>query len=296
MNALSPPFRQAGCWVLAGLALAAVARAADVPDEEVQVQGVFNAELPRTEQKHYLRLILHPHFGDLHRKDYLRTPVGVRYGVTDNWEISAAVEGYFAHGLGTVDPFAEAGLSELQLGTKYRPDWPLLPGWEMALGLDYRHPLDHPPIELTDGFEHTQPYVTFARDLPSWHGVRLFWGARVDLLDGTGVAGRLEKNEFGSSANTFTAGFVWPQDRHAFTFETTYATTTWLGEDDLHRITVRPGFTFEVPDRWTFNSRGQWRMGIAAPVTWGPDGWEVGLSVKFRANFDLKKLLRRRGD
>ncbi len=274
----------------------AEATAEPVADEEVQIKGVFNSELPRTERKNFLRLIVHPHFGDLHRKAYLRAPVGVRYGLTDHWEISAALEGYVAHGLGRVAPFTEAGLSAMQLGTKFRSDWSLLPEWEMAVGLDYTHPLDHPPIELTDGFEHTKPYITFARNLPEWHSVRLFWGTGLDLLGSTAVAGRLEKNEFDSNANTFTAGFVWPQDQHAFTLEANYATTSLLGDDNLNRITVRPGFIFLVPDRWTFNSRGQWRVGVATPVTWGPDGWEVGVSVKFRANFNLKKLLRRGGD
>ncbi len=267
-----------------------------VPDEEVQIKGVFNSELPRTERKHYLRLLVHPHFGDLHRKDSLRMPVGVRYGLTENWEVSAALESYFAHGFGESSPFAETGLSAVQFGTKHRPEWTLVPGWEMALGIDYVHPLNHPPIELTDGFEHTRPYVTFARDFPDWHGVRFFWGTGADIVGDTAVAGRLEKNEFGTHANTFITGFVWPRQRFSQTFELTYATTILLGEDNLNRITVRPGCVFVLPERWTFHSRGQWVVGVAVPVTWGPDGWEAGLSVKFRGDFNFKKLLRRSGD
>ncbi|WP_221031388.1 hypothetical protein [Actomonas aquatica] len=303
---MTPPrlLRHRGCYLsllalVPGLALAGSgpdgANGGAVADEEVQIKGVFDTELPRTERKHYLRLIVHPHFGDLHRKDHLRAPVGVRYGLTENWEVSAAVEGYFSHGLGGIDPFAEAGLSELQFGTKYRPDWTLLAGWEMALGLDYSHPLDHPPVELTDGLEHMKPYVTFARDFPDWHGVRWFWGTGVDYVSTTSVAGRLEKNEFGQSANTFTTGFVLPREGHAYTFETTWATNALMGDGDrnLNRITARPGFVLELPDSWTFGSKGNWVMGVATPVTWGPDGWEFGLSVKFRGNFDLKKMLRR---
>lgn len=267
-----------------------------VPDESVQIKGIFNSELPRTERKNFLRLIVHPHFGDFHRKDYLRVPVGLRYGLTHNWEVSAAVEGYFAHGLGSVAAFSEYGLSAFDVGTKYRSPWTPLPGWEMATGLDYTLPLDHPPLELTDGLAHTQPYVTFARDFPAWHGVRLFWGTGLDLVRTTSVAGQLDTNDFGDDANTLTAGFVWPRGRHTYTFESTFATTALIGDTTQNRITVRPGLIFELPPKWTFHSRGQWILGVAVPVTEGPDGLEVGLSVKLRGNFNLKRLLGRGGD
>ncbi len=289
----------------AGLAAAAALRAETpvegirgdaVPDEEVRIKGVFNSELPRTERKHYLRMIVHPHFGDLHREDYLRAPIGLRYGLTENWEVSAAIEGYFAHGLGDESFFNKYGLSAMQLGTKYRPNWTFVPGWEMGMGLDYSHPLDHPPVDITDGLSHTKPYLTFARDFPEWQGLRVFWGVGVDEVSETSVQGRLEKNDFGSSSNSFTAGFVWPRTGFTYTFESTYATTALLGEDNEHRITVRPGMIFELPQQWTFHSRGQWLMGVATPVTWGPDGWEVGLSVKLRGNFNLKKMIRGGGN
>ena len=97
------------------------------PDEAVRIKGVFNSELPRTERKNFLRLIVRPHFGDFHRKDYLRVPVGVRYGLTQNWEVSTAFEGFFAHGLGDASPFSKYGLSAFQVGTKYRSSISLLP-------------------------------------------------------------------------------------------------------------------------------------------------------------------------
>jgi CubicO group peptidase (beta-lactamase class C family) len=56
--------------------------AAKVPDDELNIRGVLETALPGTEQKYRLKLIVHPHFGDLHRLEYLRTPIGLRY---DRW-------------------------------------------------------------------------------------------------------------------------------------------------------------------------------------------------------------------
>ena len=71
-----------------------------ISDDELRIRGVFDTALPGVEKKNRLKLIIHPHFGDLHRRDYLRVPLGVRYGLTQNWEITGEVEAYFAHGLG----------------------------------------------------------------------------------------------------------------------------------------------------------------------------------------------------
>ena len=87
---------------------------------------------------------------------------------------------------------------------------------------------------------------------------------------------------------------VWPRGERVYTFEATYATSALIGETDQHRIQLRPAVIFKIPDRFTFRSRGDWRMGVALKWICGPDGSDFGLSVKFRGDFDLKKLLRRR--
>ncbi|MCF3652406.1 hypothetical protein [Synoicihabitans lomoniglobus] len=263
-------------------------------DQDIEIRGVFEGVLPRTTRKNALRLVLHPHFGDFHRKRYLRAPIGLRYGLTDNWDVAAAVEGYVSHGLDGVAAFSEMGFSQLEVATKYRSDWTMVPGWDMGVRLKYTHPLDHPPVELTDGFAHVVPSLTFAREIAGWPGAEMFWGTGLDLLRESSVVGSRDENEFGDHANTFVGGLVWQQGTRVYTFEATYATTALIGDfDSQHRIQLRPGVIFRIPDRFTFHSRGDWRMGVAAKFIYGPDGPEWGLSVKFRGNFDLKKMIRR---
>jgi len=260
---------------------------------DVEIRGVFEGVLPGTEEKNHLSLLVHPHFGDFHRKSYLRAPVGLRYGLTDRWDLAMELEGYISHGFDQVKAFEEMGLSAVHLTTKYRPDWTLVPGWQMAGRLRYTHPLDHPPEELTDGFEHLMPAVTFAREIEGWPGVEVFWGTGMDLVRRSHIGGTLEQNEFGDDANTLTGGMVWQRGERVYTFEATYVTTALMGDTAQDRIQLRPAVIFRIPDRFTFHSKGNWRMGVALKWIYGPDGHDFGLSVKFRGDFDLKKLLGR---
>ena len=59
---------------------------------------------------------------------------------------------------------------------------------------------------------------------------------------------------------------------------------------------LRPAVVWEIPRRYTFNSRGQWLLGFGLRFTEGPDGFDVGASAKVRVNFDFKRLFGLRKD
>ena len=69
------------------LAVTFSARAAEATtpasDDDLRIEGVFDSALPRTEPARSARLIVHPHLGDLRRSDFLRTALGLRYGLTE---------------------------------------------------------------------------------------------------------------------------------------------------------------------------------------------------------------------
>src|SRR4051812_21506071 len=62
------------------------------PEEFSRVRGLFDVDLPKTIEKFNMKLAVHPHFGDLIHRGYLRVPVGVRVGLNDRTEVSAEVE------------------------------------------------------------------------------------------------------------------------------------------------------------------------------------------------------------
>jgi hypothetical protein len=268
-----------------------------MPDSNLRVQGVFNSDLPGIERKHFLRLILHPHFGDLTHYDYMRTAVGLRYGYSSRLELSGETDVYFSHGLGDVKFFEETGFDSFRLGAKYHLGGGFWPGWDTGMGARYSFPFSGTPDELTDGFKHFTPYITFARPVPKFPGLRVFWTLGADLLTSTSVHGHHEKNDLTDDSNSVTGGFVWERGAMNYTFETTYATTRLIGhgtDDDV--LTIRPGFVWNLPRKYTFNSNGQWQLGLALTLTKGPDGTEIGLGGKVRVSLNFKSMFRRKRD
>jgi hypothetical protein len=283
------------CASSMAVALSSWAANPEVPDDDLRIRGIFNSNLPGTEKKNSLRFIFHPHLGDLINDDYLRTPIGVRYGLTRNLEISGEVETYFSHGLGDEKFFEKFGFSLVRFGTKYRFDKPWLGKWETAAGVDFSSPVGSPPPEINDGLEHLMPFITFARPLEDHPNVRFFWGVGADLVDQSSVPGILRKNELSDDALNFTTGLVWKRGVMNYTIESTYATTRILGRVNEDVFTVRPGVVWEVPEKYTKGRLGgRWIIGFGLRASFGQDGTDLGASAKVRVNFDFKRLLHRK--
>jgi hypothetical protein len=265
-----------------------------VSDDSLHIDGVFNSDLPRTEHKFNLKLVVHPHFGDFTQKDYLRVPIRLIYGVTSDWEISQETDTYFAHGLGKQPFFSREGFSGLSLATKYRIGDRLWPGWDLGVGAGYVVPVGHPPPEVTDGLKHLNSFVTFAHQLERHPDVRVFWGLGSDLVQQTSIPFERTKNELRDNAQNVTVGAVWAHGAFNYTLETSYSTTRLTGHTARDLYQVRPGFVWELPKKWTFHSKGQWLFGLSLNATHGPDGNSVGASGKLRINFDFKNWWRSR--
>lgn len=263
-----------------------------VPDDELRIRGVFDTALPGVEKKNRLKLIIHPHFGDLHRKDYLRAPLGLRYGLTQHWEVTGEVETYFAHGLGEIPFLRKEGISNYHFNTKYNLGKNLWRGWDTGVGFDYITPAGTPPEDISDGLEHHAYFVTFSRYLESNRDIRFFWGLNFDDISGIDRTVTLDDNALGDDNVSLNAGIVWQRPKLTYTFETTLATTRILGDLERDVITFRPGVVWPLPQRYTFKKTGQWFLGMAPRVSFGPDGAVFGVSVKVRGSFDFKRWIR----
>ena len=289
-TALPPAF-------VAALLLAAVKLPAQVdtlPDDDLRIRGIFNSSLPGTEQKHGLRLLFHPHLGDLSRRDFLRIPLGLRYGLTQNWEVTGEAETYISHGLGDVPLGEKFGFSQVHLGTKYHIGGRLFDGWDVAVGADFTSPVGSPPREITDGLEHVAPFFTAARRWRDSPDIRVFWGMGADLVDRSSIPGKLSKNQLGDDSISLTGGTVWRRGPLNYTLEATYATTRSFGGHPEDVFTLRPAVLWEVPVGYTARFGGRWVVGLGLRATNGPDGTDFGASGKVRVNFDFKRWWRGR--
>ena len=289
-------FYPAGLAVL--LLLATGLRAADSPtakdrpsDDDLQIKGVFNSVLPRTERKHALRFIVHPHLGDITKRDHLRTALGFRYGITTRWEASTEADSYFTHGLKHGSFFQDSGFSTWHLGTKYEIGDPLALGWDTSIGINWQQPIGTPPIDVTDGLRHTAPFLTSSHNLEGAPGWRVFTGFGWDAVTQTTTRGALEKNELGDDSINLTGGFLYERGPVTYALEATYFTTRFTSSVNRDVYAVRPSLVWALPPKYTFGAKGKWLLGLGFRLSHGPDGNDIGVNAKLRVNFDLKRLL-----
>jgi hypothetical protein len=267
-------------------------------DSEPQIHGIFESILTMTEREGWIKLTLHPHFGDLTRHDYLRVPLGVRYGLTDRLEFNSEIEPYFSHGLGHVGFFQDGGLASVRNGVKYHFDTSPLPwpNWDTAVGADYYLPIGHPPREMTDGLKHFTNYVIFSHRLENHRHLRVFWGGGYDIVRETKVLGDDAPFELHASSVGVTGGFVYDHKDLSYTFETNVGTTRFTGSLKQDTILIRPGVVWRVPRKYTFNAKGQWLLGVGLRVQTGTDGTDFGFSGRARLNFDFGRWWKKTVD
>lgn len=263
-----------------------------VSDDELRIRGIFDTALPGVEKKNRLKLIINPHFGDLYRRDYLRTPIGLRYGLTQRWEVTGEVETYFSHGLGDKRFLYREGISNYHFNTKYNLGDRLWRGWDTGIGFDYLTPAGTPPADISDGLEHHVYFVTFSRYLESNRDIRFFWGLTYHTVSAVTPPSLLGGNDLGDDNVGLNAGIVWQRPKLTYTFETTLASTRVVGDLERDVLTFRPGIVWPLPQRYTIKRTGQWIVGMAPRVSFGPDGAVFGVGVKVRGSFDFKRWIR----
>ena len=283
-------------WLVALLAFPC-ARAQDAgapalspPPEDTElrkINGIFDTDLPKTEKKGRIRLIVHPHLGDFTRRSYVRVPVGVRVGVNDHVEFTATVEPYFQHYLRSGSP--GNGIGDVEFGGKYSFVKWLKPDYEASTGINLRLPVGSPPIDMTDGYNHYAPYFVLARKSPSIAGLTYFGSTTLDVMDKSSVTGSFRKNDTHSTSLIFGTGFVLDRFPYHYTLETGYQTTSLVGKDNKQFVYVRPGFAWDLPRRLTFNSSGRWLLGVSFKITEGPDGTRIDSGGKIRGEFSIRR-------
>ncbi len=262
-------------------------------DDELIIAEIFRSHLPTTLEKDSLRFSIHPHLGDWENKDHMRLTTNLRYGLTDNCEISLGSDLYFSHGHGYIRAFDDYGAASLKLGAKFNLGEPLFAGWETGVGLDYEFPTGRPPPELTDGLRHLRPYVTFSHRLEARPAWRIFAGLRFDIVRHTTLPGQFAKNSFDESSTGITGGFVVDRGYLHYTLEASFDTTSWLGRNHANIYSLRPGMRWEVPQWRNRQLRSNWVIGFGLNDTYGPGGNSLGASFKLRYNSDLKRPGRR---
>jgi len=256
-----------------------------------RVQGLFDFDLPEIDPPGTVKLIIHPHLGDLVRRDYMRLDGGFRWALNNRFEISPSAVVYFNHGLGGGSDGYGVGI--IRLGTKYViPAWPI-PAMETSLTLGVNRPVGHAPVDMTDGLNHLTPAITVqhrSRDHWKW---TTFGSVGLDLVTQSGLAGTPVRNQPLDDSVNFTVGAVYDLGQLRYTMSATYATTAWLGDETHNFYYLNPSVLWYVPKKYTFNSKTQWIVGLGARVSWGPDGSEISINTRLRAEITFRQVMEK---
>lgn len=241
--------------------------------------------LPGFDRTGALRLYARPHFGDFIHRDYLRVPFGARAKLTENIESSAELQTYFTHGISQA---AGYGLSGFRLGAKCEHVIPSLnDGAGLSLGFNYQTPLSRPPVDLTDGHRHLQPYVAATRPLvPAWKLLG-FASIGADLLNRTPITAHFGRNQLHSNSLIFVAGAAREWLRFRTSLTGTVMTSSLLSNENKNIYALRTEIV--VPWKTKAEARTQLLFTVGGRTIWGPDGHELGLSSSMRIEFSLRR-------
>lgn len=254
------------------------------------IRGLFDWDLPTIDPSGTMKLILHPHLGDFVRRDYMRVESGVKWAVNDKLEIRAEATVFFTHGLGGSSDDGY-GIGEARLGSKYiLRGWPT-PNFETSLFMNMEIPTGSPPVNLTDGLNHYAPGFLSQHKSTRWPKLTTFSGAGLDLVSNSGIAGTPIRNQPLDDSVNITAGAIYDLGQVKWTLSATYATTAGLGDTTEHFYYLRPSLLWYVPKKYTFNSQTQWILGLGLRASYGPDGTELSLSNRVRAELTFRQFM-----
>jgi hypothetical protein len=248
-------------------------------------RDIFEIDLPMTERPGEVRFSFQPHFRDLINKTYLRTPLELRWGVTDRFELNSYIDTYFTHGLRQGG--SGYGINDLHFGAKYAwLEW-LKPTWDASVGFNTSIPVSRPPPDLTDGHNHFTPYIVFGRKLDALPGLSEILNFGVDLVSTSSTPGGFGKNEPHSSSLSLRPGFLYDRGAWHYTLEIDGTTTRLIGNGNHDFLTIRPGIVWDLPKVLVFNARGRWLAGFSLTFVFGPDGNTISTGGRFRGEVNL---------
>jgi hypothetical protein len=262
----------------------------DKPTVEARSEEFIETDLPTTQHEYELDLSIRPKAGDIIKEDYIRMPIRVKYGITNNLEFSALPLTYF-------DNFfkGQYGLymTDIALGGKYNygETYPES-GIDMALSFKYVIPVRY-DTRISDGYYHYLPAVLFSTRFRDAYNIGA--GIGVNIVQGEGPAGSARPNDTLSTG----ASLSYKPGESTYTLETVYITDEPYSGETEH-LFITPGFSLDIKD-WLNQVPGIWTLssGIRIGLLDAPEDFEFLIRLKVHIRFDYKfdvmrmRLIRR---
>jgi hypothetical protein len=226
-------------------------------------EELLEIELPEPQQRRDVDISLSPRVADLIKSNYIRSPIKVKYGLTNNIELSATPRTYLHN------PFKREtlgmGMADLDLGIKYRFLRILKEHFDMAFAFHTIYPVGSNP-DLMDGYVHYRPALLASKQLESYENLTVAGSLGQDIVDGASEPLVPEPNGIErKDITTVSTGFKLKSTPFAYTLEFVY-TTDKPDSGEMEAFTVTPGWHYSIPKKY---------------VSWFPGSLGISLGVRF---------------
>lgn len=299
----APRYYAAAARLLLCFALAAVSSlGADEPrngtvlnrigGDLVGVSDFFDTVLPGTLKKYNLLLDFSPKFGDVRNREFIRYPIGLRYGLAQDWEVYGGLTPF------SPNPFNDGpdhrwGPGEARLGIRHNTAHGFLFYNHATIGLETRVPLGEPPVDLIDGYTHVKPYLTASRDL-HWPDSQIYTTFSYDWsADSMGRNRPTSPRVVRQHIAQVAPGYLYKPGEYGWFTEYEFR---HLDEEVGYRLShgFKLGMIWDVPRaksrRWHFP--GKWQIEIAGKIV-KEEGRSLdpGIVTRVRVRTSLKEVL-----
>jgi len=231
------------------LAASAAAARADAPAAAQEQGGVLafmnrlpelvNQDLPFLVPGGTFWFYGRPKFGDPFEGKYFRLDGGGWLKLTDTIDVNVGAQTFIWRDENEGNE-TRYGLYGMNAGIKYARPLSAQAGSAFSVGVNFSTPVGRPPLALTDGWRHTDPYVTYTR--PVFPSLKLvgYSSLGLDLLAHSPLPGTFGTNVLHSNSITASVGVSRQWQRFYGSLTLNGATGELVSKEGRQVVTLNP--------------------------------------------------------
>jgi hypothetical protein len=254
---------------------------------DARVRDIFDFILPETQERWTWKLSVQPHLSDLVRRDQVRLPTELTYGINRRAEGEIGFDPYFCN---VFRDGTSNGVANFRTSFKYR--WaPFFDGEvRSATGFQIVHPFASAPYDFNEGVNRYSVYSTFARVIPGHPDLEGFLNVSYDLITPAAAVGHIDDDEPQDDFGKVGTGVIYRHRRFTWGLAVAYART--VDGESTSFTTLTPSVIYDVPPRYAFRSPGQWQIGASVDAKRYGDETGFDFKVRVRWQVDFKRMVR----
>jgi hypothetical protein len=257
-------------------------------DEVLRLHDFFDVTLPGIAARHHLIFDFEPKVGDLLRREYVRYPLEVRYGLSKNWEIFGGVTPV------SPNPIDEGedhrwSMGMAKLGVRYAlPKAERLGFQKISLGFEGRQPLGNPPLGLIDHYLHLRPSITASRPVTWFEDTTFFLGLTYDRSVWAPGHDDVSSEAVKRHMSEIAPGLLYKPGE--FGYFAQYALRHWdepVGYrlEHIGKVGVIWDMPLERSRKWRLPGKWQFELGVRASDLDG-EGTDLGVHARAKVRAD----------